>query len=397
MAASPIRVGLIGLSANSSSSWAAGAHFPYLVSPRGKKNYTIVALLNSSADAAVAARDHFKLPASVKTYGDPEALAADPDVDLVVCSTRVDVHFPTIAPSMRAGKPVYVEWPLTESVARCLELEQLADKSAWETSVLGLQGRVDPIYGKLRSLLREGKIGKVLSSDVRGSTNMFPRGQIPQAVEYLTQRKVGGNVVTIVSGHMIDCVHSVLGDFVDGQFQARAQIQYPELDVLDGFPTGNPIGKTVSDVPDLLAFHGQLGGKEYVADGATLSVTVRAGPPFKGDPSFVWTIHGDKGEIQLVVSPGMSLQIGYEPDQAKIRVYDYATESVEEVPWEWQDWQKELPMPARSVGETYERYAEWVRGGKGKVAEGREFTTIPSGMARMRQMHGILDQFERPS
>ncbi|KAL2755506.1 hypothetical protein ACRALDRAFT_1064402 [Sodiomyces alcalophilus JCM 7366] len=385
MTTSPIRVALIGLSANSSSSWAAGAHLPYLLSPLGKKHYNIVALLNSSTNAAAAAREHFKLPASVKTYGDPESLAADPDIDLVVCNTRVDVHFQTIAPSMRAGKPVYVEWPLTDNVPRALELEGLSDKTAWENSVLGLQGRVDPVILKVGAVLREGRIGKVLSSDIRASANMFPRDQVPQVVEYLTQKKVGGNAITITYGHMIDSVHSVLGEF-DG-FQARTQIQRPEVSIVNGFPTGDVVHKTVSDVPDLLAVHGPLKGKDYVADGATLSVHFRNGAPFKGEPAFVWSVLGEKGEVRVTIPSGPHLQMGHEEDQALIKVYDFATDSVEDVQWEWQDWQKELPLRARNVGEMYERYAAWVRGGRGKIEEGREFTTVPSGMVRMREVH----------
>jgi hypothetical protein len=37
------------------------------------------------------------------------ALATDPDVDLVVCSLRVDKHFLTIKPSIIAGKDIFVE------------------------------------------------------------------------------------------------------------------------------------------------------------------------------------------------------------------------------------------------------------------------------------------------
>lgn len=41
-----------------------------------------------------------------------------------------------------------------------------------------------------------------------------------------------------------------------------------------------------------------------------------------------------------------------------IRVRDFATEKVEEVSWDWEDWQRELPMPAWSVGSVYEAYAK---------------------------------------
>ena len=64
---SPIRVGLIGLSASAKTSWAANAHLPYLMSSQSK--YTITALCNSSIVAAKAAIEAFDLPASTKAYG----------------------------------------------------------------------------------------------------------------------------------------------------------------------------------------------------------------------------------------------------------------------------------------------------------------------------------------
>lgn len=66
----PIRVALIGLSSSAKTSWAAQAHLPYLLSPKGKSHYKIVALLNSSVQAAEAAREYFGLPTDVKAYGD---------------------------------------------------------------------------------------------------------------------------------------------------------------------------------------------------------------------------------------------------------------------------------------------------------------------------------------
>lgn len=74
----PIRVGIIGLSSRPSTSWASKAHLPYLVASNGK--YEIKALCNSSVDAAQAAINTYKLPSSTKAYGDPQALANDPDV-----------------------------------------------------------------------------------------------------------------------------------------------------------------------------------------------------------------------------------------------------------------------------------------------------------------------------
>lgn len=196
----PIRTALIGLSSAAKTSWASGAHLPYLLSPRGRERYQIVALLNSSAAAARAAIETYSLGADTKAYGDPDDLAADPDVDLVVCCTRVDVHADSVRPSVAAGKAVYVEWPLAQDAERARELAALA-RSEGARSVTGLQGRLTPPVQKIKEIVASGRIGRVLSAEVRlfGGTNA--RDVLPRGLDYFLRREVGGNIYTIGFAH----------------------------------------------------------------------------------------------------------------------------------------------------------------------------------------------------
>ncbi len=196
----PIRIALIGLSQAAKTSWASGGHLPYLQSERGKSRYKIVALLNSSEDAAKKAIQAYDLPSDVRAYGSPGDLAADKDVDFVVCTTRVDVHYDTIKPSVEAGKNVYVEWPLAENVTRAGELADAAKKSGSKT-VIGLQSRVAPAVLKIKELVQKGTIGRVVSSDLVAFTPGGGGFSISEGLGYFLDRKVGGNPVTIAFGH----------------------------------------------------------------------------------------------------------------------------------------------------------------------------------------------------
>jgi predicted dehydrogenase len=196
----PIRVALIGLSSSAKTAWAANAHLPYLLSPGGRAKYQIVALLNSSIDAARAAVAAYNLPAETRVYGDPAALAADAEVDLVVCNTRVDSHYETVLPSVKAGKDVYVEWPLAQDVKHARELAEAARVAGGKT-VVGLQGGLAAPTLKLKELLEEGRIGKVLSSEVRVFGGLYDRESIPEGLAYFTERAVGGNIFTIGFAH----------------------------------------------------------------------------------------------------------------------------------------------------------------------------------------------------
>lgn len=388
----PIRIALVGLSASSTSSWAAEAHLPYLLSARGKQHYTIVALLNSSQQAAEAARSTFNLSPDVKTYGDPDALAMDSDVDLVVVSTRVDTHATVVEPSLRAGKAAYVEWPLAENYERAASMaKQLRNSPA--SGIVGLQGRVSPVVLKIKELLRSGRIGKVFSSDVRAYGNLARRDGLREGFEYFADRKVGGNPITIAYAHTIDFVHEVLGEF-EG-FQSRMQIQRPELLRIK---SDGPSDETLKpDVPDFLAVHGKLeqaDGRAELADNASLAVTFRSGPAFKNTPAFTWSINGEKGEILITSPSGPYLQGSSYREPVTVQLHDHAKDEVVEIPWDWEEWQKALPVRARMGAEVYERFAAWWESGKGEVESGARWPTLEDAMVRHAELRVMFEQFD---
>jgi predicted dehydrogenase len=208
---SPIRTAIIGLSANATTAWASKAHLPYLLSPRGRERYKIVALLNSTVDSAQKAINYYGLPAETRAYGDAAALAADPEVELVVCSTRVDKHYDTILPSLHAGKAAFVEWPLAGNIDDVRELARIAAEKKVRT-VVGVQGRVARIFLKVKEVADSGRIGRVLSSEVIASGGSNSRDTLPVGLKYFTDRSIGGNTFTIGFGHCeIPCMLDVMG------------------------------------------------------------------------------------------------------------------------------------------------------------------------------------------
>ena len=198
----PLRAALIGLSASAATSWAAHAHLPALLTATGRSKIAIAALLNSNVEAAKAAIQKFELPAETKAYGSPADLAADPDIDLVICNTRVDKHYETILPSVQAGKDVYVEWPIAANGQQIQELIEAARASGSRVAV-GLQRRWSPPVLKVKDLLANGsgQLGKVLSTEIRAFGGTIDREVLPASLKYFTQREIGGNQIVIGVGH----------------------------------------------------------------------------------------------------------------------------------------------------------------------------------------------------
>lgn len=199
--AQPLRVALIGLSGSAVTSWAATAHLPSLLTSRGRRDYVIAALCNSSVSAAQAATKTFDLdPNATKTHGSPADLARDADIDIVICNTRVDKHYETTLPSMQAGKDVYIEWPIASSLAQIEEMVAVAKEKKIKAAV-GLQGRWAPPVLKLKELLHAGNLGKLLSSEVRAFGGVQNRASLPEGLRYFADRKIGGNPIVIGFTH----------------------------------------------------------------------------------------------------------------------------------------------------------------------------------------------------
>lgn len=197
----PLRTAIIGLSSGATTNWAAAAHLPSLLSPSGKIVFVINALCNSSTTAASNAIETYNLDLStVKPYGDPASLAADPDIDLVLCNTRVDKHLETVLPSLLAGKDVYIEWPIASNQSQINELLAAAAKGGGRVAV-GLQGRFAPPVVRVKEILASGRIGKLLSSEVRFFGGTRDREILPVGLKYFAERNIGGNPITIGFGH----------------------------------------------------------------------------------------------------------------------------------------------------------------------------------------------------
>ena len=142
----PIRLGIIGLSADQAA-WATTAHAVPLKSPLLSEKYTIIALATSSPESAKAAAKSHGVPES-KAYHTPEAIANDPDVDMVVVSVKVPLHKQMVIPALNAKKPVFVEWALGNGIKEAEEMAALAKKQGVKT-VVGLQSRLNPVILKV--------------------------------------------------------------------------------------------------------------------------------------------------------------------------------------------------------------------------------------------------------
>ncbi|KAF8253673.1 NAD(P)-binding protein [Wilcoxina mikolae CBS 423.85] len=313
----PIRIGFLGLSSRQPPAWSTTTHLPYLLSPSGLSKYRIVALCNTTLTSASSARSFHNLPPTTKLYTSPTDLAYDPDVDLVVVSVNVASHYALIKPALEAGKMAFVEWPLGANLGEAEELARLAEEKGVKT-VVGLQGRVDPLVDTICGIVEAGRIGDVLSSNVVAATTQMGERE-GEGLRYFLEKGSGGSLVSIHFGHLIDMVQRTLGNITT--FQSLLANQRKTVDITSS--SGEVVEPSVpKDTADHISLHGIL------SSGAVLSLFVRGGKQFDPKaPAITWTIYGSKGEIEIT-SPNIFLQMSVDV-KVRVKVGDGEPEVVE--------------------------------------------------------------------
>ncbi|WP_196073444.1 Gfo/Idh/MocA family protein [Nakamurella alba] len=207
-------VGVIGASPH--GSWAARSHIPAIAAVPGLH---LAAVCTSRSNSAREAAEAYGVPA----FTDPNDLAGHPEVDLVVVAVNVPTHVDLVGAAVRAGRPVYCEWPLGVTTAQAVTI---ADSTGDLPTAVGLQARSAPALRHAAALLAEGAIGDLESVS---ATAFSSRGahRVADGKRYLFDAATGANLLTIEGGHLLDALFLLCGEPVE--LTGRALVRRPEV------------------------------------------------------------------------------------------------------------------------------------------------------------------------
>ena len=110
---------------------------------------------DSDGDSLAKALNGFR---GVKAVNDPDTIFDDPEIDAVVIATPAVTHFELAAKAIRAGKDVFVEKPMTLSLADAEELVELADAGK-RVLMVGHLLEYHPAVNKMKELVDSGEVG----------------------------------------------------------------------------------------------------------------------------------------------------------------------------------------------------------------------------------------------
>ncbi len=144
-----MRVGLIGC-----GTVALGGHLPALHS---HPDIDLVALADVRPDHLQEVGRRYGVQRCYTNYRD---LLADPDVEAVTIATPVGSHYAIARAALEAGKHVFCEKPLTDTVNQGWELVAMA-RQAGRLLAVNFEMRATEPYDKIKELVDQGVVGRL--------------------------------------------------------------------------------------------------------------------------------------------------------------------------------------------------------------------------------------------
>ena len=143
---------------------------PYLLRDRSKVDSRYLADRNGQVPKMGE-----KFPKPPKIYNDYRKLLEDKDIDAVCIATPDHWHAIQMTEAVKAGKDVYVEKPLTQTIHEGRTMVNVW-KASKQVVAVGLNRRGNEVYQKLAREIQAGKIGQVTTAWAARVSNMAPNG-----------------------------------------------------------------------------------------------------------------------------------------------------------------------------------------------------------------------------
>lgn len=192
-------------------------------------NSKLVAVMRRNVDKA---KDFAQRHAVPKFFAEADDLINDGEVNAVYIATPPSSHEAYLELALKAGKPVYVEKPVTINAASVERMMVMEKKYNGKVSVAHYR-RGLPLFNKIKQLLQEGAIGKVKLIQLK--TLQPPTSKIITQTEdnwRINPEISGGGLFHDLSPHQLDIMYWIFGAPQQSQVIAVNQgKRYPAPDL----------------------------------------------------------------------------------------------------------------------------------------------------------------------
>lgn len=197
----PLRIGLIGCGQRPRT---VARH---LLADAQAKSLAITALFDPLPAAVELAQR--EIAPEAKVHPTLESLLADSGVDWVMIGSWNCFHADQVVAALKAGKDIFCEKPLATSLEDCVRLRSALAAAPERKFFFGLVLRYTTIYQKVKSLLEEGVIGRLVSFEFNETIGFNHGGYIHG--NWRRDREKAGTHLLEKCCHDFDIVNWLIG------------------------------------------------------------------------------------------------------------------------------------------------------------------------------------------
>ena len=197
------------------------------------ENSKLVAVMRRDAAKAKEYADRHGV---ANYYDDAQQLIADEEVNAIYIATPPAFHEAYAVQAMKAGKPVYIEKPVTINSESCRRMIQAGHQYEMKAAVAHYRRGLS-LFKKVKSLIKEGVIGKVRL--IRITTLQPPDSLIIGKTEdnwRVNPALSGGGLFHDLSPHQLDILYWIFGVPIEVRGQSINQsdlYKAPDLTFLE--------------------------------------------------------------------------------------------------------------------------------------------------------------------
>jgi len=191
-------IGVIG-----AGGFTSGTLLPAII----KSSTRIKTISSSKGLSSHNLAEKFKIENNTSDYN---TILSDEEIDTVIISTPHNSHGSLVLESLRSGKNVFVEKPLSlklDEIEKIKEFYQNSDKASLPNLMVGFNRRFSPLSCELKLQLKKNAGTKAIIYTVNS-------GHIPSE-HWIQDREVGGQRLIGEGCHFIDYIRFLVGHEID--------------------------------------------------------------------------------------------------------------------------------------------------------------------------------------
>ena len=154
------------------------------------------------------------LAEGAKSYTDYRKVIDDANVDAVIISTPLNLHYEMAKAALEAGKHVLCEKTMTYNIDQSVKLAKIV-KASGKVFQVGFQQRVSPLINRVHEIISGGYIGNIQHIYASWNRNgdwrkPVPKPELERQINWRMYKEYSGGLMAELCSHQLDVVNWML-------------------------------------------------------------------------------------------------------------------------------------------------------------------------------------------